>query len=254
MKKTLSNIFYSLLPLLFLLPMANSCVDPVGIDDNLIRNPINADTTVVADTIRMLDSIYVIRYDTLIVTKDSVIHRVDTVYMPIYSNRSYIPVKRFSLMCREMYYESKDKSVLIPWLSYIGTIKVEMDTMLTTPSLNIKIDISNPSNSLYMQGFSRQEMATEFRMLLDGFVFLGPPLQLDGVVGQNRSADITLKDSYNKTRLIKSSENAFNITIMDWKLNSNQTKLIGCKLLITAEYYSNSMPSAFEGFLDIDFY
>lgn len=249
----LLDLKYLIIPLLLILPALNACVDPVGIDDNITKNLVSFDTTIVADTVYLKDSIYFVRIDTIIANKDTTINRTDTIFLPIARN-DYVLVKKYKITANELYTLNGSKDYLqLPWGLYEGEVRIEVDTTFTTPVFNIKLDLENKYNVFNKQNMIRQEMADGIKLKVNGFVPFGPPLVLRGSPGNNKSAEIRLKNINGNVRYIRSNDLPFHLIVLDWHFDSQSEGITGVKVLLTNSFYSNDTDSAIEVYIDIEF-
>lgn len=248
----LIDIKYLIIPLLMILPALNACVDPVGIDDNIRKNLVSFDTTIVSDTLYLRDSIYFVRIDTIIANKDTIINRRDTIFLPIARN-DYFEVKKYKITVNEMYAINGSMDYIqLPWGLYDGEVQIKADTNFTTPVFNIKLDLENKYNVFNKQNMIRKEMADGIKFNIIGFVPFGPPLILRGSPGDNKSAEIRLKNTYGTYRFIRSNEFPFHLIVLDWRFDQQSDGVVGMRLLLTNSFYSNDTDSAIEIYLDID--
>lgn len=250
MKKTKENILRIALLLMILFPAFQGCVDPLGIDDNVIRNEIKFDTTIVTDTIRLVDSIYFVRIDTVLKYNDSIIVKRDTIYMPIEKTNAY-QITKAKVLVNEIQFFGTDKYDynIFPWGYYEGMVLIEADTSFTSPIINVRMDIRNPYNSFVQNSINRKEIATALKVKVMGFVPTGPPAYLRGNPGENLSAEIELTKNDHSTRYIRSNVDGFAIATMDYRFNGN--RLDELTLLIKGTYQSDGMEHSVEILLDL---
>lgn len=253
MKKAINKILYIILSLFVVIPTFYSCTDPLGIDDNVIKTPFQFDTIIRRDTIYTIDSIYIVRIDTVIAYKDTVIHRVDTVYLPSEepTGRRFIP-KNVDISIFERYLKPGN-DIISAWHSVNGFVNIVVDTNFTVPVLFISINLENKQNNFVLPGLNRQEMAKELLIKMFGFALASDkPVPIDGGVFSNRYGIIALRNTSGQYRYISNQENKFTIEQIENRVNG-KGKIVGTQFLILAEYTSNSLRTNLEIHFNIDF-
>ncbi|HOM04957.1 MAG TPA: hypothetical protein PLU67_05615 [Candidatus Kapabacteria bacterium] len=253
-RKIISKIEYLVFTLFVFLPILFSCTDPVGIDENVIKTPFRIDTLIQRDTIHHIDSIYIIRIDTVINYKDTIIHKTDTIYLPADnpSNSKFIP-KRVDILISEKYFKPGDSPINAIWHIASGYARVFADTSLSVPVIYASINLVNGQNNFNIPGLNRQEMAKEINVRYWGFVLVNQiPIEFDGEPASNKYGILALRSREGNYRYIHSNEQRFTIEQFQEKKNG-KGKIVGTMLKISTEYQSNSLRTSFEMFIDIDF-
>ncbi|MEJ5245360.1 MAG: hypothetical protein WHV28_06605 [Bacteroidota bacterium] len=258
MKKNLRKIFakieYLLFTILVFSPILYSCTDPLGIDDNVIKTPFKVDTLILRDSIFYIDSIFIIRVDTVINYKDTIIHKTDTIYLPADnpSSNRFIP-KKVDILITEKYFKPGDDPITAIWHVASGYAKVIADTSLNIPVIFTSINLVNEQNNFNIPGLSRQEMAKEINVRYWGFVLANnAPVEFDGEPTSGKYGVLALRNRDGYYSYIRSNENRFTIEQIQEKKNG-KGKIMGALIKISTEYQSNSLRTSFEMLIDIDF-
>lgn len=253
MKKIVKNIEHIIITIFVFIPILYSCTDPLGIDDNVIKTPFLIDTIIKRDTIYSIDSVYIVRIDTVIAYKDTIIHRVDTVYLPSDepTGMRFIP-RKVNISIFEKYLRTGN-DVIAKWHSVKGLVNIVIDTNFTTPILFISLNLENNQNNFVLPGLNRQEMAKEILLKMFGFALaIDKPVLIDGSLLSNRYGIVALRNTSGQYRYITNQDHKFTIQQVESRVNS-KGKIIGAQILILAEYMSNSLRTNLEIHLDIDF-
>ncbi|GEM_PF-2192745 len=253
-KKIIAKIEYLVFTLLVFLPILYSCTDPIGIDDNIIKTPFRVDTLVQRDTIFYVDSIFIIRIDTVINYKDTIIHKTDTIYLPTdnHSYRRFTP-KKVDILVSEKYFKPGDVPITAIWHLANGYVKVVVDTSFNVPVVFISSNLVNEQNNFNIQGLNRQEMAKEINIKYWGFVLANDlPVEFDGGPTSSKYGVVALRNKQGDYRYIRSNEQRFTIEQLQQKKNG-KGKNVGTLIKISTEYQSNSLKTDFEMLIDLDF-
>jgi len=225
------NSIYCFIILLLIYPALESCVDPVGIENNIQKKLLSLDTIIVSDTIYFIDSIFVVRLDTIIVNRDSIIYNDSNNQQ---FNRRYHQIKHYSMNFYEIIENDMDSAM--NWNYYEGLVRIESDTNLTIPSLNMYIDVSRSVNFDFDRTRLQYEYTAGFRLYLNGYIPSAQLLRLNGSQGNNKYAELKLTNSKGIIRSINGDDNLISIRATELNYNYANEKLISCKIELKGKF------------------
>ncbi len=164
--------------------LADSCEDSLGIDKNVLRKAISPDTTISLDTLIMRDTI-IIR-DTIIQTRDSLIIRRDTIFLPALPKT--MRAKRIIGAFYD-YYDAKmspDSMNIWPYVQLAA--EAVIDTTSPIPLVNLNLVLRNAD----VKAPRRTDYVLEFKVKLDKYIPSFEPVDLTGDEASGRWAQFTM--------------------------------------------------------------
>ncbi len=191
--------------------MFNSCQDSLGLDDNVRKNLLTADTV----------SKIIIRYDTTIIEKlikvpDSVKIIRDTIIKvnpPEQFKPKYVKYS-FSEFTEDKSGSSKSSQVI--WYSTPTREMCLVDTSNYIPFIDMNLELSNPYNQFQNNQVLRKEIVQSIKLNVKKLIPYVQYFPLDGNSASQNFVEIVTKTDDYKFNTYNGKEINANFVIMDW--------------------------------------